>query len=47
VALIAQGAIDVERVVTDVVPIGEAAPAIARLRAGDGLKVLVKGPAAA
>ena len=46
VALIAQGAIDVERVITDVLPVAEGAHAIAHLRAGAELKVLIKGPAA-
>ena len=46
VALIAQGAIDVERVVTDVLPVAEGARAIAHLRAGAELKILIKGPAA-
>jgi 2-desacetyl-2-hydroxyethyl bacteriochlorophyllide A dehydrogenase len=47
VALIADGAVDVERVITDILPLSEGGNAIAHLRAGAELKVLVKGPAAA
>jgi 2-desacetyl-2-hydroxyethyl bacteriochlorophyllide A dehydrogenase len=46
VALVGQGAIDAPRLVTGVLPLEEGASAIARLRAGSELKVLLKGPAA-
>jgi threonine dehydrogenase-like Zn-dependent dehydrogenase len=47
VALVAQGAIDVARLITGVLPLSEGGHAIAQLRAGGELKVLVQGPAAA
>jgi (R,R)-butanediol dehydrogenase/meso-butanediol dehydrogenase/diacetyl reductase len=45
VALVGRGAVDA-RLITNVVPLGQGAGAIARLRNGTDLKVLIKGPAA-
>jgi threonine dehydrogenase-like Zn-dependent dehydrogenase len=47
VTLVAQGAIDVDRLITGVLPLAEGGHAIAQLRAGGELKVLIEGPAAA
>ena len=45
VTLISQGAIDVSRFVTNILPLEDGARAIAQLQAGGELKVLLKGPA--
>jgi 2-desacetyl-2-hydroxyethyl bacteriochlorophyllide A dehydrogenase len=47
VGLIARGDIDTDRLVTAVLPLSEGAHALAQLRAGGELKVLIEGPAAA
>lgn len=46
VELTAQGAIDVSRIITNILPLEEGGNAIARLQAGTELKVLIGGPAA-